>query len=73
MDQHPVVLAVRGKSGTDATYVEFIEAHHYFRHESAEHILEHGLTSIFKFAFVMEDISTPTMEVDEQAGRRRAL
>ena len=28
MEQHPVVISVCGKPGTDATYVEFVEALH---------------------------------------------
>ena len=83
MEQHPVVISVCGKPGTDATYVEFVEALHkkgffdrfevaqiplpvhYFRNEIVEHILEHGLASLFKFSIVMEDITTPGMEVDD--------
>lgn len=41
---------------------------HYFRHEIAEHIRDHGLASLFKFSIVMEDITTPGMEVDELEG-----
>lgn len=28
MEQHPVVISVCGKPGTDATYIEFVEALH---------------------------------------------
>jgi len=86
VEQHPVVISVCGKPGTDATYIEFVEALHkegfferfevaqialpvhYFRHEIAEHIRDHGLASLFKFSIVMEDITTPGMEVDELEG-----
>ena len=86
MEQHPVVISVCGKPGTDAKYSEFDEALrkagvfdrfevalialpvHYFRHEIAEHIREHGLASLFKVSIVMEDITTPGMEVDELEG-----
>ena len=86
MEQHPVVISVCGKLGTDATYVEFVEALHkkgffdrfevtqialpvyHFRNEIVEHIREHGLASLFKFSIVMEDITTPGMEVDELEG-----
>jgi len=86
MEQYPVVISVCGKPGTDATYVEFVEALHkkgffdrfevtqialpvhHFRNEIVEHIREHGLASLFKFSIVMEDITTPGMEVDELEG-----
>lgn len=86
MEQHPVVISVCGKPGTNATYVEFIEALHkegffdrfevaqitlpvhYFRNEIVDYILEHGFASLFKFSIVMEDITTPGMEVDELEG-----
>lgn len=86
MEQHPVVISVCGKPGTDATYIEFVEALHkagvferfevaqialpvhHFRHEIAEYIRDHGLASLFKFSIVMEDITTPGMEVDELEG-----
>ncbi|WP_142803804.1 hypothetical protein [Tepidiphilus sp. J10] len=38
---------------------------HYFRHEIADYIYEHGLTSLFITSFAMEDITTPRMNVDE--------
>lgn len=38
---------------------------YYFRHEIVDHICNHGLASIFNFSIAMEDITTPTMSVDE--------
>ena len=86
MEQHPVVISVCGKPGTDATYIEFVEALHregfferfevaqiplpvhYFRNEIVEYIRDNGLASLFKFSIIMEDITTPGMEVDELEG-----
>lgn len=36
-----------------------------FRDEFLEHIAEHGLTSLFKFNIVMEDITSPSMSINE--------
>ncbi|MEK8017755.1 MAG: hypothetical protein VSS75_012860 [Candidatus Parabeggiatoa sp.] len=36
-----------------------------FREEFLNHIAEHGLSSLYKFEIVMEDITSPSMTVDE--------
>lgn len=36
-----------------------------FRREFLEHIAEHGLSSLFKFTIAMEDITSPSMPINE--------
>ena len=36
-----------------------------FRHEFLEHIAEHGLSSLFDFNIVMEDITSPSMSIND--------
>jgi len=36
-----------------------------FREEFLNHISEHGLSSLYNFSIVMEDITSPSMSVDE--------
>lgn len=38
---------------------------YYFRQEFLDHITEHGLSSLFNFTFSMEDITSPSMLIDE--------
>ena len=38
---------------------------HFFRQEFLEHIAEHGFSSLFKFDIVMEDITSPSMSINE--------
>lgn len=37
----------------------------FFRHEFLEHITEHGFSSIFKFNIVMEDVTSPSMPIND--------
>jgi len=38
---------------------------HFFRQEFLEHIAEHGFSSLFKFDIVMEDITSPSMSIND--------
>lgn len=53
------------KNHFDVSFIGRSQIPHYFNQEILEHINQNGLSSLFNFSILMEDITSPSIKYDE--------